>query len=230
MTIIDRIKQLMAQENIPPRQIKPAIANICGVSYQAVNQWFSNEVANIRIEHLVAIARYLNVTVDWLVTGESSSAGALDPTRLPGDDYEMIHQYSAMDGTHDDYLSGHLRLESGLAFKKAWLEEMQVNAATLIVLSAPDSAMEPFIYKGDVLLIDLCDTTPRSGLAYALKRRIPDNSISVRRLIRPFTGGWIIRSDNPDRRLFPDEVISDEPDSYLPAILGRIVWRGGPTS
>lgn len=230
MTIIDRIKQLMAKENVPPRQIKPAIANICGVSYQAVNQWFSNEVANIRIEHLVAIARYLNVTVDWLVTGESSPRAALDPERLPGDDYEMIHQYSVMDDNDVDYLSGHLRLESGLAFKKSWLEDMRLKAESLFVLPAPDSAMEPFIYKGDVLLIDWCDTKPKNGLVYAIKRRTPDNSISVRRLIRPFTGGWVIRGDNQDRRLFPDEVIDDEPDSYLPTILGRVVWRGGPTS
>lgn len=227
MNIIDRIKRIMAEAGVPPRQIKPSIANICGVSYQAVNQWFSGEVANIRIEHLVEIARYLKVSLDWLVTGDTTSSKILDPIELAGDDYEVIHQYSIVDDRGGNSLNARLKLEAGLMFKKAWLEDMQVNPAGVLAIGSDDSSMEPFIYKGDVALIDISDTTPRSGSVYALKRPDPDNGVSIRRLVRSFSGGWIIRGDNEDKRLFPDEPIADEHVGYLPVILGRVIWRGG---
>lgn len=222
MNIIDRIKRVMAEAGIPPRQIKPAIAHVCGVSYQAVNQWFSGEVANIRIEHLVAIARHLDVSLDWLITGEAAASSKLDPLELAGDDYEVISKYSLGRYRGGEALDSHLKLEEGLLFKKAWLRELDVNTAGILTIGVDDSSMEPYICKGDVTLIDITDTAPSSGSVYALKRPDPDNGISIRRLVRNFSGGWVIKGDNDDKRLFPDEQIGE-----LPVIIGRVIWRGG---
>lgn len=67
--MIDRIQRLMRARGVSPRSVKPTLARVCGVSYQAVSQWFSGNTNNIRTEHLLAIADYFDETIDWLLLG-----------------------------------------------------------------------------------------------------------------------------------------------------------------
>jgi transcriptional regulator with XRE-family HTH domain len=68
-TVIERIQRLLRARGVAPRSIKPTLARVCGVSYQAVSQWFSGNTANIRTEHLIAIADHFDETLDWLLLG-----------------------------------------------------------------------------------------------------------------------------------------------------------------
>ncbi|HBO2950583.1 TPA: helix-turn-helix transcriptional regulator [Pseudomonas aeruginosa] len=68
-TVIERIQRLLRARGVDPRRIKPTLARVCGVSYQAVSQWFSGGTSNIRTEHLIAIADYFDETIDWLLLG-----------------------------------------------------------------------------------------------------------------------------------------------------------------
>ncbi|MBN1079808.1 hypothetical protein JNO13_02730 [Pseudomonas sp. 1079] len=54
----------------------------------------------------------------------------------------------------------------------------------------------------------------------------PDGELIIKRLAQSMTGGWIIRSDNEDKRQYPDEAASDNEIGHL-KIVGRIVWHGG---
>ncbi|MEX6662464.1 XRE family transcriptional regulator [Pseudomonas sp. W2-17] len=230
MKITDRILKVMSEAGCPPRQIKPSLAIICGVSYQAVNQWFSGEVANIRIEHLIEISKHLNVSLDWLVTGESAEPRKLDPIELLGDEYVLIHQYSVTDYLSRGPSGPHLALEGGLAFKKSWLEAMQVDPSGVLSHGCEDQGMEPYIFKGDTLLIDVTDTSPKSGLVYALRGPEAEDVVRVRRLFRGYSGVWVVKADSDDKRLYPDETIPDEQFDDLGLVVGRVIWRGGATS
>lgn len=230
MNVIDRIKEVMAEEGVQPRQIKRSLANICGVSYQAVNQWFSGEVSNIRNEHLVTIARYLDVTVDWLITGQGPKK-ALAPTGQfespKEDDYALIPHYSAKGEMGSGFLNDHVEIKGNLAFKKDWLAKMRVNPSALCAIYAEGSSMEPYIFEGDVVLLDLSDKEPKNRCVYAFTR--PNDGVSIKRLVQQFSGGWVIRSDNPDKSMYPDEPVSEDFISQAP-VLGRVIWRGGNMS
>lgn len=69
MSIPERMASLLAARGIKPRSIKPTLAKTCGISYEAVRQWFAGETGSIKNEHLVAIAKMHKTTVDWLLTG-----------------------------------------------------------------------------------------------------------------------------------------------------------------
>lgn len=84
MNIIDRIKALLAHRGIKPRNMRSELSKACGISYQAVSQWFSGETANIKNDNLAAIAETYGSSVDWLLTGKGEMLSATAPARLEG--------------------------------------------------------------------------------------------------------------------------------------------------
>ncbi|MOA13864.1 putative HTH-type transcriptional regulator [compost metagenome] len=101
---------------------------------------------------------------------------------------------------------------------------MKVKADNLYVIYADGDSMEPYIFEGDVVLFDGSDTEPRDRQVYAIRR--PDGGISIKRIVQQLAGGWMIRSDNPDKSAYPDEQVSRATLHDMP-ILGRVIWRGG---
>lgn len=78
MNVIERIQHLLAERGVKPRSIKPTLAKVCGISYEAVRQWFAGDTANIRNENLMAIAEKYEVTVDWLLSGTKQQLSEMD--------------------------------------------------------------------------------------------------------------------------------------------------------
>lgn len=70
--VLERAMKLIAERRpeVGTRGARTLIAKACGISHASVTQWFSGETSNIRMQNLVAIAKELDTTVDWLLTGE----------------------------------------------------------------------------------------------------------------------------------------------------------------
>lgn len=71
MKITDRITKLVLvrRPELGVRNVKRDIANTCGISYEAVRQWFAGDTENIKNENLVALAEGYDTSVDWLLSG-----------------------------------------------------------------------------------------------------------------------------------------------------------------
>jgi phage repressor protein C with HTH and peptisase S24 domain len=72
MKTTDRITKLVLarKPEIGVRGFKRDLATTCGVSYEAVRQWFAGDTENIKNENLIAIAEGYDTTVDWLLSGK----------------------------------------------------------------------------------------------------------------------------------------------------------------
>lgn len=72
MKTTDRITKLVLarRPELSVRSVKRDIANTCGISYEAVRQWFAGDTENIKNENLVALADGYDTTVDWLLSGK----------------------------------------------------------------------------------------------------------------------------------------------------------------
>lgn len=94
MKITERINKLVLarRPGIGVRSIKRDIANTCGISYEAVRQWFAGDTESLKNANLVALADGYDTTVDWLLSGKGdppsrkdaagrSSSGAADIVR-----------------------------------------------------------------------------------------------------------------------------------------------------
>ncbi|WP_434706891.1 LexA family transcriptional regulator [Pseudomonas sp. D4-18] len=104
MKITDRITKLVLtrKPEVGARGFKRDIATTCGVSYEAVRQWFAGDTGNIKNDNLSAIAEGYDTTVDWLLSGKGepprrSTLGktAVEPTKSAAD---LVQQMLAKHG------------------------------------------------------------------------------------------------------------------------------------
>ncbi len=170
------------------------------------------------------IAQALGVSLMDLVNEGSNSVGEGVRTPYQPEDFIIINQYSVAGSTGNGHMNDHVEVNGGLAFKRAWLHRMGANPDDLHVIYAKGMSMEPTILDGDVVLMDESQTEPRNGKIYVIRR--PDGELLIKRLVHSVTGRWIIRSDNDDKRQFPDEELDAEAMASL-TILGRIIWHAG---
>ncbi|MFB4202164.1 helix-turn-helix transcriptional regulator, partial [Bacillus subtilis] len=78
------------------------------------------------------------------------------------------------------------------------------------------------INDGQVLLVDVTDTTPKSSKVYLI---CIDGQLYIKRLIN-MVDKWVMRSDNSDKNTYPDIELSAENMSQID-IQGRVVWQAG---
>jgi phage repressor protein C with HTH and peptisase S24 domain len=218
-TLGNRIKQL--REQMIPKMSQRALGEACGwgASSQARVGNYESNLREPSIGDLRKLAEALGTTLTHLI-GEDEAAQAAETQG----DYAVIPQYSAKGATGNGFTNDHVEVRGGLVFKRDWLRRMGLNPNKLRVIYAAGMSMEPTISDGDVLLVDESQTTPANAKIYALLR--PDGDVSIKRLIQAHTGGWIIRSDNQNKTLYPDEPAQDTEIGHL-QIQGRIVWHGG---
>lgn len=77
--------------------------------------------------------------------------------------------------------------------------------------------MEPKLFAGDIVIINLDITTLIDGKVYAVNY---EGELVIKRLIREGQQ-WYLQSDNPDKTRFPNKLCSSE---YC-IILGMVIYR-----
>lgn len=206
MNMSERIAFALAHSGRSPRDLSKEI----GVSVARISQLKSG-TGGIKAENLFALARATRCSPQWLAEGVGNPAAGdkLKPS------YVLISSYGS---TTSD------RAESPIAFDLAWLTRLELNERPLKYISYSSGTMEPAVNDGDVLLLDVGQSTPESGGIFVVVRT--DGQLVVKRLVQTMTNGWLIRSDNENKRHYPDEIVS-EADIGSIQIAGRVVWRGG---
>lgn len=139
-------------------------------------------------------------------------------------DYALVPQYTAQGAAGNGQMNDHIEVKGGLVFKRAWLARMGLRERNLHVIYVHGHSMEPTVCDGDVVLLDESQTAPRDGRIYAILKG--NGELIIKRLIQSITGGWLIRSDNDDKRTYPDQPVTDSEIDHL-QIVGRVVWHGG---
>lgn len=215
MTLGQRIAHFRNKAGLTQEQL----ATACGWESKSRIGNYERDSREPTLEDLRVIAKALGVSIFDLISDKSPS-----PTPVDHLDHALIPQYTAKGSAGNGHSNDHVEVRGGLMFKRDWLRRMGLKDPNLRVIYASGMSMYPTLCDGDALLLDLSQTEPLDGRIYALLK--PDGELIIKRLVRGITGGWIIRSDNEDKRLYPDQVATDTEIGHL-LILGRIVWHGG---
>lgn len=215
------------------------LRNAMGISQKALGEQCGWENGQARIGNyekdkrepnlsdLRLIARALNVQLMDLIEGgrshlnESGGSYGQSPSAT---DYALVPQYTARGAAGHGQLNDHVEINGGLVFKRDWLARLGLRERHLYVIYVCGHSMEPTISDGDVVLIDESQIEPKDGRIYAILK--PDGEVIIKRLVQTLMGGWNIRSDNSDKRTYPDQPVSDN-DIEQVQIIGRVVWHGG---
>lgn len=224
-TLGDRITRLRKAQGLS----QTALGLLCGwENGQARIGNYERGTREPSIGDLRLIARALGVNLITIIDGENPNAIAENQDRYgysPAiQDYALIPQYSVQGAAGNGQMNDHVEITGGLVFKRAWLSRMHLREQNLHVIYVCGHSMEPTVSDADVVLIDQSQTAPRDGRIFVIRK--PDGELIIKRLIQSITGGWLIRSDNDDKRTYPDQPITENDIDSL-QIVGRVVWHGG---
>ncbi len=103
-----------------------------------------------------------------------------------------------------------------IVIRKDWLDQRGYRPEKLLASRVNGASMEPTLFDGDLVVINTAQTEPRDGRAFALNY---EGMLSIKRLVRD-AGEWWIRSDNPDKRHWPDKRCHDGVTT-----IGEVVYR-----
>lgn len=116
----------------------------------------------------------------------------------------------------------HEEIDNSHAFRRDWLQKRGLNINNCRIVDVEGDSMAPYLNDGDVVLVDLSDTTIKSGDVYAIA---VDGELRVKRLFRKYDGSIEIRSDNTSSLYLSETVTADSVEQLH--VVGRVVWRGG---
>jgi phage repressor protein C with HTH and peptisase S24 domain len=238
-----RLKAIFNAKKGDLKLTQEKLAERLGINQSSVSHYL-NAVNPLNASVAAEFARILEVSVsefsprlaneiDLMATASAEANRAFiagramahrDQGNVPREEYALIPQYKFEErfvkGRNDE----HRGLTEGLVFRRDWLRKMNAGVAWLYVIFADTNDMAPYISRGDVVLFDTYHKTLEDKKVYVIRRR--DGGLSIKRAIQQLSGSWIIRSDNEDKTLFPDEIVAEESVPNLP-VIGKVIWRGG---
>jgi transcriptional regulator with XRE-family HTH domain len=208
MTLGNRIKQ--ARERLGMSQV--ALAEAAGMRQQSLSALESGKSASTT--KMLALAEALRVSVPWLERGETSFS--IPAGHVPeATDAKATRLAIAEENRHS---------------LDEWLLTQGIRPGTLFVWEQRGAAMEPTIYDGDSLAVELCDPHADivDGGVYLIGREVEPTKVVQRfRRLRETAGGdLVIISDNPDKLRFPDEIVPvDKRSEFM--VLAKAEFRAG---
>jgi phage repressor protein C with HTH and peptisase S24 domain len=194
-----------------------------GVSKQTINA-YSTGAQLPGGENLLALAKTLGVSLDWLLIGEEPGEpleparpnGAHDLTPADLDRYVKINRYDVEANAGHGALVLDEKVVDQLTFKREWIiGEKHWEPARLALLRVRGDSMEPTLCGGDLILVN----TAPAGLHDGLHVIRVGEDLLVKRLRRIGPNAIQVISDN--RELYPpyEATLDDGLD-----IIGEVVW------
>lgn len=152
MKITDRIAKLVLarKPELGPRGFKRDIATTCGVSYEAVRQWFAGDTGNIKNENLVAIAEGYDTTVDWLLSGKGEPPSRKATDAPKAGNYSSADLVKQMLAKHGRGLSEEARARIAEVVEEVALESKSTNVVKVDFSRAGQVGDEVWIAHYDV--------------------------------------------------------------------------------
>lgn len=225
-TLSERISWLMQRFNISQTEL----AKIAKISQPSVANWINGRTQKIRSEPAMFISDHFKIKSSWLISGIG------DPF-AGGDRIEAVDPEDIDEGSDDRFVpikslrircsAGHgqeptyedVTDENAFCYKRSWLQKYGYNPNKLVRLDVHGDSMEPTLYDGDHITVNLADTYIQSGHVYAVTYA---GEYRVKRLERLMDGTVVVKSDNREYRT---EEISGSDEMFR--VIGRVVDKSG---
>lgn len=181
-------------------------------------------------KNLFEISQVLGVSVEWLANGvEFKNESNFIELRLKPTEWKSLNNegefvevpvFNLSVATSSNRFTKEAEQELyTLPFRANTLQQQGISIKDLRVLKVTGDSMEPKFSDGDVVSINLSDTTIRDGKIYAVRI---SGIKKVKVLIQNLNGSVTLRSFN---QAFKDEIIElDQLQSGDFQIIGRVWW------
>lgn len=211
---IPKDRVIEARESV---SMKPAeFSRRIGISKSALSQIEDGSTRSLALKTALKIQSITGYRAEWLQDGSPPKKGKLGIH--PESDYPAVRR-------------GTIKLSAGVSgfaieyenhdappifFRKEWFATNGYVPDKLIALRVQGQSMEPGLFDGDTVVLNLADIQPKDGEVFAVNY---EGELVIKRLKRD-AGEWWLCSDNTDRRRFADKRCSDGVH-----LIGRIVHK-----
>ncbi|WP_084629181.1 S24 family peptidase [Neptunomonas japonica] len=183
------------------------------LNYKSVEKWCKGE-SFCETKRFPVICELLDVNQEWLATGRGEARYSDDSEGGAHEDPQLYSPYSkfikipiieaslaAGAGSYatEDVISEYMEIG------RDRLEKYQINENTATIAPIRGESMEPTLISGDLLLVNTSVRKPISGKIFAFDF---DGDLRIKRFNKRLDGSWLISSDNEDKNLYRDEVVS----------------------
>lgn len=212
-TLSDRLRHVMTLRNVNNADISRAV----GVTPATVKFWVDGRTNKLKYEDAIALADFLKVSSRWLVMGKGSIG--IEEHSYTSPDYVMLSKLDlkASCGTGLPVLD-EAQVDS-LKVSATWFSQAfpsRIEPENVRIVTAAGDSMSPLIDDGDLVFLDIRQTTPARDGIYFL---IMDDRFFIKRVQYTYGGRVILISEN---RQYRD--IEVPPDSQISfRILGRVI-------
>lgn len=225
MNFSERLDLAMKQAGISQGKLAKAV----DMAQSSVNKLLNGANGSRKT---VEIAKVLGVSAEWLSTGVGSQKYH-EPSNIRETSLKAA-VWEEMDKDEDEFVEipllnvslsagdGSCELEESsefaLVFRRYYLKRMGVPESAAKLVKVSGQSMEPMLNDGDVVGINIQETSIRDGKTYAICQ---SDLLRVKTLIAtPDT--VIIRSLNRDE--YPDEVVSRSDFNRNVRVIGKVFW------
>ena len=159
------------------------------------------------------------IDLNWLLTGEQSDAGS--PVASPENSdlvYAPMFDVQASAGLGSDVQSEDI--DDYFAFNKQWLSrQLGVSSEQLAFVSIRGDSMEPTLFDGDQVLVDMSARTIKNQEVYLLQT---EQGLMAKRLNFKQNDGIEVISDNA---AYENWLLGNQELEHNP-VVGKIIWCG----
>lgn len=233
--VADNLRQLMAAESLSENQL----SRDTGVPQPTIHRVLSGRVVDPRDGTLRPLAEHFGVTVEQLRTTLPTDPDhqalpayrvrAVDGAEGINPDREVMVaevdvQVSAGAGARQpEFVATRYRM----SYQLSWFQQMGVKPEHVRVMKVTGDSMERTLFHGDRVAVNFADNhTIVDGRVYVFTTGGTDPDVKIKRLFKTSDGRLRIVSDNPDKTLYPDEILGPE-DAANVNLVGRVIDRSG---
>lgn len=215
-SLADRLQARSSQLGLSPAHV----AEMAGVNRSFVYDILRGRSSRPGLDRLMEVARVLKVEVDWLIHGIGNIEGPPPFLENPDETFVPI----AHAGVRPSMGGGSVAIEDydeparAYHFRKSWIKQgLKASPAQLRIMKVEGDSMEPTLFDGDTVLVDMDRKIPNPSGIFVLDDGI---GLVAKRLQH------VPNSDPPAVRVISDNKVYPEYERTVEevAIIGRIRW------
>lgn len=201
-----------------------SISALIGRNHAYMQQFIKRGVPKcLRDDDMEKIINHFNISINYFGSPDDFPNPGQNYSHIPETEFEeeyiRVNAYDIAAAAGAGSVVENNEIANKLAFKKSWIRSSSnATADDLAVITVSGDSMNPTLYDGDRILVDMTLTSLQNDGIYVLRN---DHMILVKRIsLNPVTKLCTIKSDNG----FYESWEGCQPADL--DILGRVIWMG----
>lgn len=232
MALKDRIREAMQACNMSSAQLSMD----ANVTPAAVSGWLSGNTKTLKGESATAIERATGYRAEWIVSGKLPKK--VSELQIFGEPVAALGVEESLPSSYVQIKESLVRFAAGngrtamfeeiaesvpRTYRRDWFVREGINPANARAFKVRGDSMEPTLYDGDTVLVNLAEIDIINGRVYALRY---GDELKLKRVYRRLDGGLILHSDNPNFLPRDEELLPQIVQEHI-GIIGRVRDKSG---